>query len=300
MIINRQTIEFETKQFLTTLFSLQEIERIAIKNIPVTSPTDAKSIEAGLTECYHDVLSDVDINLWIRLHPVDFNRPTPVYKSFFSRLQLRDRIFGIVFQERVRSKGNKEGMRIVLKSGFRMDVTCHVHCDEAASPLPERDLYRNDMTGSQERKSAESVHTNELFWPEVVNLDKANQFWFCAIQALAKLLRRDYLIADHLSHILLMEGLVLQMMQRDNTYHTNFHRYGYGETLAYQEVDVTGYETYMILLTPDQTYRRIAENLIRAVISYDNLALEENSLYEGRRELFFAIWDCYIKELSCN
>lgn len=176
MIINRQTMEFETKQFLTTLFSLKEVERIAIKDIPVTSPTDAKSIEAGLTECYHDVLSDVDINLWIRLHPVDFNRPTPVYKSFFSRLQLRDRIFGIVFQECDRSKGNKEGMRIVLNSGFRMDVTCHVHCDEAASPLPERDLYRNDMTGSQERKSAESVHTNEAFWPEVVNLDKANQF----------------------------------------------------------------------------------------------------------------------------
>ena len=52
------------------------------------------------------------------------------------------------------------------------------------------------------------------------------------MQALGKLLRRDYLIADHLAHMLIMEGLVLQMEMRDAKYGTNIHRYGYGEVPA--------------------------------------------------------------------
>lgn len=275
MNINKQTMECETEQFLEVLFSLEEVEKISIKDIPVTSPADIAGRKAGLAECYHDNLSDVDINVWARLNPKDFKRATPVYKTFFPRLQLEDRVFGIVFQERDSTRENREGMRIVLKSGFRMDVTCHIRCDASAIPLPESDLRMEENTENTG-----------------LDLDQANAFWFCAIQALAKLLRRDYLIGDHLSYMLLMEGLVLQMINRDNTYHTNFHRYGYAEELMYQTVDLAEYQDYII--HSDKTYEHIAENLVRAVVSYDELASAASSRYEKRCSLFFAIWDCYL------
>ncbi len=233
----------------------------------IQSAHDEENIHKGLDLCYHDKLSDVDLNIWLSLNPIDYNRQSPFYKSAFSRLKLENKIFGIIFQSRNGQKNDKEGMRIVLKSGFRMDLTCFVR----SSP------------------EAQVISYEEVKWDE--EKLQENSFWFIAIQALAKLLRHDYLIADHLTHMLIMEGLVLQMAARDDQYQTNFHRYGYKDSLKYYDLKFELPEQYKA--EGDNTYHYIAEQLCRAVNSYELLLLQKDMLQERKSQFFYKIWDCY-------
>lgn len=281
MLINKETMEQGALSFLKTLFSLPEIEKVAIKNVIIHSIKDDVNIKKGLELCYHDNLSDVDFNAWLRISPDDFHGETPLYKKYFSRLGLENEIFGIAFQERFDNESCKEGMRICLKSGFRMDFTCFTTCDENVETLP--------MVNSRDNIKVTQAQNICKDW----DLDKANAFWFISIQALSKLLRHDYLISDHLSHTLLMEGLVLQMEERDNQYQTNFHRYGYAEQLAYRNIDISACEKY--LTKQDDTYNHIVHNLCKAVLCYDELVGKSNPLYQKRSDIFFEIWDSYLK-----
>lgn len=281
MKINKETMAEETKAFLKTIFSLPEIEKVAIKDIIITSLEDEMHIQEGLDKCFHDKFSDVDFNLWIKLSREDFEGETPIYKKYFPRLGLLEEIFGVAFNGRMDETTCKEGMRICLKSGFRMDVTCFTHYDETAVTLPQSDL-RKHMLIKQENN----------FW-EDWDLDKIDTFWFVAIQALGKLMRKDYLIADHLAYMLLMEGLVIQMVMRDNQYGTNIHRYGYGEQLDYLMVEMADAEAFKV--ADDEVYNEIVTHLYRAVVSYDRLAQKANPLYKSRVETFFEIWRTYLK-----
>ena len=283
MIINKETMEHGAIRFIKTLFSLPEIEKVAIKDIIIQSPDDYDNINKGLALCYHDNLSDVDFNAWFRLSPEDFHGDTPIYMKYFPRLGIEDEIFGVIFQERIDNECCKEGMRIVLKTGFRMDFTCFSKCDEKAENLPKADLRTNLKT-----------QQSQNLWPDW-DLDKANSFWFTSILALSKLLRYDYLISDHLSHMLLMECLALQMVDRDNLYHTNFHRYGYAEQIEYKDTNISHCEKY--LTNHDDTYNHIVRNLCKAAICYDNLVATSNTLYQKRSDIFFDIWDCYLKRM---
>lgn len=100
-MINRKMMERETINFLEKLFSLDEIEKVALKEVNISSPKDAENIKSGLDECFHDCLSDVDINIWIRLHAKDFNDKdqTPIYKAFFRDFRLM-KIFSVLFFRR--------------------------------------------------------------------------------------------------------------------------------------------------------------------------------------------------------
>lgn len=280
MVINKKTMEQETYQILKTLFQLKEIHKVAIKDIVIQSIEDHEHILQGLNECYHDNLSDVDINVWIRIHPLDYNKTTPVYRHFLSRLRFQNQIFGIAYVERNTQLNNKEGMRVCFDNGYRMDFTCFVECDETAEPLTNYITVENKEFIQREDSS------------DIIDLDASNRFWFISIQALAKLLRHDYLIADHLSHMMLMEGLVLQMLERDRQYGTNFHRYGYSESLMYQQVPLEEYGQF--IHNQDETYQHIASNLCKAVLSYDKLALQYSGSYRSHIKTFFEIWDCYI------
>ncbi|MDO4337181.1 MAG: hypothetical protein Q4C91_03730 [Eubacteriales bacterium] len=293
--MNREKMELETVRFLKILFSLKEVEKVEIKEHVIASPEDTENIRKAVSDSYHDHLSDVDMKIWVKLNPVDFSMKTPVYKAYFPRLQISDEIFGIIFQERDPAE-NREGLRICMKSGFRMDLSFYLQCDENADRLPEGDWWEREH--GRENDACEGVHENAVKRNGNVCLaqEKADSFWFIAVQALTKLLRRDYLIADHLSHMLLMEGLVLQMEERDKKYGTNFHRYGYAEELAYRTVSLAGYEKY--LQGGDENYRYIAANLIRAAVSYDRLASEADNHYVIRKENFFEIWAAAIHRIE--
>ncbi|MBK1813017.1 hypothetical protein JHL18_20545 [Clostridium sp. YIM B02505] len=274
MNINKEVMEQEARSFLSVLFTLPEVEKVQIKDIFILSIYDNTNIRKGLDECYHDKYSDVDINVYLRLHPNDYYDETPIYKKHFSRLGIQDRIFGIVFQERI---DDKEGMRICLNNGVRIDFSCFCRCDETI------ELLNYVQTAVEEDKKLACRY----------DLKKSDWFWFVAVQALGKLMRKDYLISSHLAHMLIMEGLVTQMIIRDNQYNTNFHRYGYSEQLEYLKVDMNYVNEFKI--HNDETHNHITELLYRAVVSYDKSILRLNDRYVSRSELFLEIWREYIK-----
>lgn len=278
MEINKEIMRQEAKSFLSVLFTLPEVESVQIKNIFISSINDCESIIKGLEQCYHDKYSDIDINAYLKLHPNDYNSETPIYKKYFSRLGIQDKIFGIAFQGRF---NDKEVIRICLKTGVRIDFTCICSCNELA-PL----LTPNQASINENKIQNASFSLN---W----DLEKADWFWFVAIQALGKLMRKDYLISSHLAHALIMEVLVAQMVMRDNKYNTNFHRYGYSEKPEYLQVDVTFAKEFKV--SNDVTYNHIAELLYQAIVSYDKIILQLNSNYTRRCELFLEIWKSYIE-----
>lgn len=280
MIINKQTIEEETRGFLKILFSLPEIEKVAIKEVVISSPQDDEHIHKGLDLCYHDRFSDLDLSVVVKVNPIDFYGEMPLYNNFLPRLQLGDKFLGMSFGTRFNLGMHEECLRICLKSGFRMDLVCWIHCDHEALPLPQADR-RIRKVNKQEGNLWED-------WP----LEKVEEFWFTAVHALGKLMRKDYLIADHLSHMLLMEGLVIQMQMRDNLQQTTIHRYGFKDDVAYLDVDIQGAQAFMTL--EDEVYNRIAEQIYRAVVSYDLLAARANAAYESCLEAFIEIWKAYI------
>lgn len=277
MDINKEIMEKEAKNFLSVLFTLPEVEKVQIKDVLISSIDDNESIMKGLKKCYHDKYSDVDINAYLKLHPNDFNGETPIYKKYFSRLGFQDKVFGIAFQGRIK---DKEGMRICLKNGVRIDFFYFCRCDELAP------LLSYEQTNTME-PAKENVCIS-AGW----DLEKADWFWFVAIQALGKLMRRDYLISSHLAHTLIMEGLVAQMVMRDNQYNTNFHRYGYSEKLEYVSVELTPSNEFKT--SDDGTYNYITELLYQAAASYDKLILQLSDGYVSRLEIFLEIWKSYM------
>ncbi|GFZ34588.1 hypothetical protein CSC2_51140 [Clostridium zeae] len=277
MNINKKVMEQETRSFLSVLFTLPEVEKVQIKDVFILTMDDNSNIKRGLEQCYHDKYSDVDINVYIRLHQDDYYGETPIYKKYFSRLGIQDRILGIVFQER---NDDKEGMRICLNNGVRIDFSCFCRCDETAKSL------KYGQTTTENSEEEEKLKCK-------YDLEKADWFWFVAVQALGKLMRKDYLISSHLAHMLIMEGLVAQMLIRDNQYNTNFHRFGYSEQLEYLKIDMSYVNEFKI--NNDETHKHITELLYQAVVSYDELAIKFNNRYVSKLQLFMEIWSEYMK-----
>lgn len=280
MIINKQTIEVETREFLKVLFSLPEVEKVAIKEIVISGINDEEHIKQGLELCYHDRFSDLDLSIVVKINPLDYYGEMPLYNNFLPRLKLGDKFLGMTFSTRFNLGMHEECLRIFLKTGFRMDLVCWIHCDHEARRLPESDR-RIKITNKQDGNLWED-------W----SLEKVEKFWATAVHALGKLMRKDYLIADHLSHMLLMEGLVIQMEMRDNLYKTTIHRYGYSEELAYLKVDLQDAQIFMV--EGDEIYNRIAEQLYRAAVSYDLLVQQSNKTYKSCLDAFLEIWKAYI------
>lgn len=279
MNINKDIMGMEARKLLSVLFTLPEVEKVAIKDVIITSMEDEENIIKGLDECYHDRYSDVDIVVHIRLHPNDFNSETPIYKKHFRRLKLEENIFGLSFVKRIK---DKEGLRICLNSGIRIDFTCFCMQDETVLELPKVENERFKVSKQKDK-----------FW-EDWSIEKVDNFWFVSVLALGKLMRKDYLISLHLAHMLTEESLVAQMIIRDNDYNTNFHRYGYEEIIDYLTVAMDGASVFK--KGNHDTYNYIVDLLYRSVISYDRLILQLNQSYESRVDIFLKIWESYVNE----
>ncbi len=267
MVMDKSTMMQYAKELIDQVWTLPEVERVAIKDIEIKNESDEANLRCGIDACYHDHLSDIDIHMWIRLHPADLKDSPHFYQARLSRLGLDQDVFGILFQPR--DEKQTEGIRVVLQSMLRMDIRIHVEEDPAAPVLGIPSGCRK--TPAQE---------------------KYDSFWFIAIQTLAKLLRKDYLISDHLSHMLLMEGLVLQMVERDERCGVNFHRFGYAERLRYLDVDMEAVSH--LCRTSDEVYNHIAENLLRAALSYEALMVDRDPCHERKVDQFLAMWESYL------
>jgi hypothetical protein len=253
----------EVKKMLQSLFSLPELDTIMIKGEVIPSIEDEHAITKAFNKCYHDIYSDVDIEMKIKLNKDEYNRNSSIYADCLGRLGLGNAdVLGI---SHYCTEERGEVIRLCKTNGMRFDLIITSECTEDILLLPH------------------TILSDEL--------RKINKFWFVAIQALGKLMRKDYLISSHLAHMLIQEGLVLQMIMRDNEKNTNFHRFGYEEELNY--LTVMNQEEVSFANTSDDTYNHIARLLYSAVKSYDRLSLSVDKLYKSRLDNYLDIWFCY-------
>lgn len=269
-------MEKEARKVLAVLFQLPGVRQVSIKDIVINSIGDEGNIQQGLELCYHDKLSDVDFYLQIELREEDFLSETPFCSRYLPLMGIQEELFGVLLQGGRNTKisdERQESLRICLKSGFRMDINCFARKAETSDAL------------SEIQSGGEKIQ-------KIAEFGKAEDFWFTSILTLCKLLRNDYIIADHLTHKLIMEGLVLQMNIRDSLYDTTFHRYGYKEELEYLEVDTSPFKE--LWEGKDMTFGKIAERLVQAVLSYDKLSGVLESQEERPYSTFFDIWHKYV------
>ena len=278
ILINKFSMVRALTELLQQVFQLPEVNKVKIRDIEIYSVNETDKIHNSVEECYHDVLSDIDVGIHVSLHPFDIGEGQG-YHSNPERIGLtRNNYLGLSF-----SDGGRlfQLYRVILKSGIRFDIGFYITEDNNApiyDIVKEKELAIKDL---------------EQFWPRW-DLTKADTFWFTQIHALAKLLRGDYLMADHLANIQINETLVAQMIDRDNRLQTNFHRYGYKEILDYTAVDTE----HIPYLGKDDTYNRIVKKLYSTAVSYDRLVKKLNPDYEQRLSIFLSIWKQYLYELS--
>ncbi len=246
-----------------------EVRNIRVGDVLFQKDEGARSLhekaQRAVEESYHDILSDVDLHVRLRL-PSGAALQRGHWVALLSRFGIRlEDCLGLACDPKARV------CRVIQKDGMRYDFVFEIEKDENAQELPNASI-----------KDARSQ-----------SLADADRFWFVQIQALAKLYRQDFLIGDHLANMNLNETLVLQMQLRDAQYGTNHHRYGYAEELEY----VKCMEEPCPFHRENATFNRIAEKLHAASLAYDNLAGAFVPGYGARRHVFFDIWACYDREI---
>ena len=260
--LTKDFMEESFMQYLGDIFKHPEILSVCVKKIVITRDTldenGRKAFEAG----FHDVYSDADIAVKVRL-PKDGSVAPEEYLKRMDRFGIsEDTALGWM----VMPEDNI--CRVVFRNGLRYDLPFEFVPD-GDEPLDLGPYADED---------------NNPDWPAC----NINRFWFIEIQALGKLYRRDHLISSHLANMNCNETLVMQMIMRDRKYSTNHHRYGYSEQLDY--VEDLGKVPYK---SEDQTFNRIADHLYAAALAYDRLAKYFYPQYKDRSGDFFAIWDAY-------
>jgi hypothetical protein len=266
--ITKELMYKEIKNILHSLFNLPELEKVIIKEVQITSLYDEESLNIAINNSFHDIYSDIDIDIYINLNQEEYNSDTPIYSDYLTRLGFKNDILGMLH---FCSEKRGEVIRICKTNGARFDLNIITSYKDGIPRLPHKQLNKTS-----------SIHN------AVKNLD---EFWFTAIQALGKLMRKDYLIASHLSHMLIQESLVLQMIQRDIEKNTNFHRYGYGEQLDY----LVSFNNTEFPFTKENnpTYNHIAKLLYSAAQSFDKLCYNLDKSCESRLKNYIDIWSYY-------
>lgn len=271
MEITREIILEELDIFLDRIFLLPEVVHAQVRDVVIQKGEDrAHKLQTIMEKSYHDCYSDIDLSVMVKLNPNDTIKPLGYLKRIDRFGVNTENCLGYTFVE--------ESMmyRIIFKNGMRYDFGFAFEYDEHAEHLelqPQVEEYNNPD------------------WP----LENINRFWFVQIQALAKLYRKDFLIADHLANMNLNETLVQQMVLRDLEHGTNHHRYGYEEDLAY--INHGGECT---IHTDNPFFHMITDKLYAAALTYDELVGEFYPDYEERSKYFFAIANCYEEARRSN
>ncbi len=264
MEINREIVTKELGNFVENIFALPEVEYVKVRDVVLCKGEDrAGKLRKMIEKCYHDCYSDVDLSILVKRNPHDIVTISEYIRRVDRFGIISENCLGIVFV------AENSMYRIILKNGMRYDFGIAFEEDEKAEWI--------------ELSSQKEEYSNPN-WP----LENINRFWFVQIQALGKLYRKDFLIADHLANMNLNETLVQQMVLRDLKYGTNHHRYGYEEELAY-----LNHEGECTLYTNNPLFHVIADKIYSAALTYDELAREFYPEEEGRSRDFFEIWKSY-------
>lgn len=261
--LTKEKMEELFLQYLQGIFEHPEISSACVKGVDITRETLETAGKKAFESGFHDLYSDADIYVRVRLPKAGSVTPAEYVKRI-------DR-FGVTSETALGWMSDLENnvCRIIFNNGMRYDLIFEFEYEECVLP----DL------GEAKSQSDENKD-----WP----VDNINRFWFIQIQALGKLYRKDHLISAHLANANCNETLVMQMILRDQQYGTNHHRYGYSEELEY--VRDTGKMPYK---KDDPTFNRIADQLYSSALAYDRLVRYFYPDYKDRSGSFFDVWDWY-------
>lgn len=266
MKIDKEFHYQELKLLVHKILQLPEVEKIKIRENEVVSVDEDALIRQSVEDCYHDVLSDLDVGIHVKINPKDrLGYATNPQRLGFTREKCLG--LAIVDQE------NYCQYRVIQKNGMRYDIGFYISEDENAP------IYNIGIDPPKPIKEEGN------FWPRW-ELEKADMFWFEQVHAIAKLYRGDYLIADHLANMQINETLVAQMIERDNRYGINFHRYGDKECLEYLQSKLMNSSLRM----KDETFQMIAEKIYQAGAAYDELIQRLNPEYSERLPILWELW----------
>ena len=261
--LTKERMEELFLQYLQEIFEHPEIKGSCVKGVHITRDTLEDAGKKAFESSFHDLYSDVDLSVKVRL-PKDGLVTPEEYMKRIDRFGVNeDTALGWMFVP------ENSVCRIIFKNGMRYDLIFEFE-------------YADDVSLHLEAP-ASPVEENKD-WP----IDNVNRFWFVQIQALGKLYRKDHLISAHLANSNCNETLVMQMIMRDRQYGTNHHRYGYSEELEY--VKDLGKIPYR---SDDPVFNRIADQIYAAALSYDRLVKHFYPEYQDRSGAFLEIWNWY-------
>lgn len=265
MLINltKEKMQALFLQFLGEIFAHPEVVSATVKEVLITRETMEEAGRKAFEASFHDLYSDVDISVKVRL-PRDGSVTADKYEKRIDRFGVNEETalgWMLVPDNHV--------YRLIFKNGMRYDFIFEFEYSDDAKL--EIDEYVSTVEDNPD-------------WP----MDNINRFWFIQLQALGKLYRKDHLISTHLANMNCNDILVMQMIMRDKQYGTNHHRYGYSEELEYlKDIGKMPYKS------DDPTFNEIADHIYAAALAYDRLAKNFYPDYQDRSGDFFAIWDWY-------
>ena len=252
---------------------LPEYEGVCVGKVELNSRNNAQ-IDAAVEHRWHDALSDIDARVRLALAGDDL----PAYLTAAGARRLGfgpEEVLGLC----VDARGEEALYRIARRDGMRFDLKLQLRPDSGRAALglaPERD---------------EPEPGEGRIWPRPT-AEHADRFWFVQVQALGKLLRGDYLIADHLANCQTNETLVMQMRLRDDAKGTCVHRYGGRERLEYLAAEAPAFPA------ADGTAEHIGRKLAAAARAFDALTAAQWPGYRARAEEFYAVWRALEAELA--
>ena len=261
--LTKERMEELFLQFLQEIFRHPEISTACVKDIVISRETLEDAGKKAFEASFHDLYSDVDISVKVRL-PKDGSVTQEEYAKRIDRFGVNeDTALGWMHVP-------ENGVcRIIFYNGMRYDLLFEFE-------------YADDVTLCLEDLASPAEDNRD--WPA----DNINRFWFIQIQALGKLYRKDYLISAHLANMNCNDTLVMQMIMRDQQYGTNHHRYGHSEELEY--VKDMGKIPYR---SDDPVFNRIAGQIYAGALAYDRLVRNFYPEYRDRSGAFFDIWNWY-------
>ena len=260
--MSKETMKEAFLRDLDRFFAHPEIASATVRDIVITRETVNEAGRRAFDAGFHDLYSDIDLSLKVRLPENGTVTPEDYLKRIDRFGVTDDAALGFMFIP------IHQTYRIIFKNGMRYDLSFGFEYEG------EEPLVLKPDAGEEDNAD----------WP----LENIERFWFVQVQALGKLYRKDYLISGHLANMNCNDTLVMQMIMRDKKHGTSHHRYGYAEELEY--VKELGKNPYS---GGDMTFGRIADRLYAAALAYDRLAKCFYPGYENRSDAFFAIWDWY-------
>lgn len=247
--------------------TINELSSLLKNNSEVLSLSIYGSLASENVEV--DKWSDIDVLLVVEDDSID------KYYSSTSWLET----LGEIFSVQQNSSNNSSTTKIIFKDFRKIDMIIATK-SQILNSKPFWTKQKFVFSNSDQIKSILEKNAITSFAADTKNyyLDKlSNEFWFIAFTAVNKVLRKDLLIALHLTLDLYKSCLVLLMWMRDKETGTNVHRVGGLKNELIENMNIK---------IDDLSSKGILKLIEKCGVEFDKLAKEWETSYKEHSSTF--------------